>query len=113
MSALRPFNVQRLPEINMLIYEAINSGNKEVYECFQCLIEDVFSTEKDANWNLFTIYSAQNQDEFNHLYKFLNADGDLFNLIKFLMGDASLKYLFPVSKLSVSLNFYILQIYFF
>ena len=86
----------------MLIYEAINSKNKEIFDCFQLLVEDIFATEKDTHWNLIVQHNAQHQDEFNQLYSFLSADGDLFNLIKFLMSDSSLKYLFPVSKLSVS-----------
>lgn len=86
----------------MLIYEAINTvGNKEIYDCYQFLIEDIFSTDKETNWNLFSTSNSPS-NEFNSLYSFLNADGDLFNLIKFLMGDSSLKYFFPVAKLSVS-----------
>jgi len=101
MSALRPFNAQKLAEINMLIYEAIQTvGNKEIYDCYQLLIEDIFSTDKETNWNLFITPNFP-QNEFNSLYSFLNADGNLFNLIKFLMSDSTLKYLFPVSKLSV------------
>ena len=104
LNAARPFGVHKLHEINMLICEAINSGNKEIYDCFQYLVEDIFATDKDTNWNLITQHNAQHHDEFNQLYCFLSADGDLFGLIKFLMSDPSCKYLFPVSKLSVGVE---------
>ena len=102
LDTMKPFNVMRLPEIKMLIYEAMHHNNKEIYDCFQCLVENIFDTEKPNNWNLIAQYDQQHHDEFNQLYSFLCAEGDLFNLIKYLMSDSSLKYLFPVSKLSVS-----------
>ena len=74
--------------------------NKEISDCFQGLVEDIFSTEKNSHWNLIVEHNVQDV-ESNQLYGFLSVDGELFNLIKFLMSDSSLKYLFPVSKLSV------------
>lgn len=108
MSILRPFHFQRLPELNSLIYEAVSSDNKEIYDCFKLLVEDIFSVDKETNWNLFLV-SNSTSNEYISLFNFLNAEGDLFKLIKYLMGDSSLKFPFPVSKLPVSI---LLSLYF-
>lgn len=101
MSILRPFSYQRLPELKDFIYEAIKFDNKEIYDCFELLIEDIFSVKKLNNWKLHSVYNSSSKESIS-LYSFLNTEGDLFKLIEYLMGDSSLKYLFPVSKLHVS-----------